>query len=83
MIAPMFGTGTIHTSDFSVSGLLVSFVGAVVLLARHGRVALFESLGQRDPAVGAPMQRDAVFRGVAGLRCQPSLAKASTTSGGA
>lgn len=36
--------------------------GAVVLLARHGRVALFESLGQRDPASGAPMQRDAVFR---------------------
>lgn len=28
-------------------------------------------------------KRDAVFRGVAGLRCQPSLAKASTTSGGA
>ena len=27
--------------------------GAVVLLARHGRVALFESLGQRDPATGA------------------------------
>lgn len=36
--------------------------GAVVLLARHGRVALFESLGQRDPASGDPMQRDAVFR---------------------
>ncbi len=28
-------------------------------------------------------KRDAVFRGIAGLRCQPSLAKASTTSGGA
>ena len=36
--------------------------GAVVLLARHGRVALFESLGQRDPAIGAAMARDAVFR---------------------
>lgn len=36
--------------------------GAVVLLARHGRVALFESLGQRDPATGAAMARDAVFR---------------------
>ena len=36
--------------------------GAVVLLARHGRVALFESLGQRDPATGATMARDAVFR---------------------
>ena len=33
VIAPMFGTGTINTSDFSVSGLLVSFVGAAILLA--------------------------------------------------
>lgn len=33
VIAPMFGTGTINTSDFSVSGLAVSFLGAVVLLA--------------------------------------------------
>ena len=33
VIAPMFGTGTINTNDFSVSGLLVSFVGAIVLLA--------------------------------------------------
>jgi len=33
VIAPLFGTGTINSSDFSLSGLLVSFVGAVVLLA--------------------------------------------------
>jgi len=33
VIAPMFGTGTINTSDFSLSGLLVSFIGALVLLA--------------------------------------------------
>jgi uncharacterized membrane protein YeaQ/YmgE (transglycosylase-associated protein family) len=33
VIAPMFGTGTINTNDFSVAGLLVSFVGAVILLA--------------------------------------------------
>lgn len=33
LIAPMFGTGTINTSDFSISGLLVSFLGAAVLLA--------------------------------------------------
>lgn len=32
-IAPMFGTGTINTNDFSVSGLLVSFLGAAILLA--------------------------------------------------
>lgn len=37
-IAPMLGTGTINTSDFSVSGLVVSFIGAVILL---GIVNLF------------------------------------------
>ena len=33
LIAPLFGTGTINQNDFSISGLIVSFVGAVVLLA--------------------------------------------------
>jgi uncharacterized membrane protein YeaQ/YmgE (transglycosylase-associated protein family) len=33
VIAPMFGTGTINTNDFTVAGLMVSFIGAVVLLA--------------------------------------------------
>ena len=33
LIAPLFGTGTINSNDFSISGLIVSFVGAVVLLA--------------------------------------------------
>ena len=33
LIAPMLGTGTINTNDFSLSGLFVSFLGAVVLLA--------------------------------------------------
>jgi uncharacterized membrane protein YeaQ/YmgE (transglycosylase-associated protein family) len=33
VIAPMFGTGTINSNDFSISGLIVSFIGAVVLLA--------------------------------------------------
>ena len=33
LIAPLFGTGTINSNDFSLSGLLVSFVGAIVLLA--------------------------------------------------
>lgn len=32
-LAPMFGTGTINSNDFSIAGVLVSFVGAVVLLA--------------------------------------------------
>jgi uncharacterized membrane protein YeaQ/YmgE (transglycosylase-associated protein family) len=33
VIAPLLGTGTINSNDFSVSGLVVSFLGAVVLLA--------------------------------------------------
>ena len=36
--------------------------GAVVLIARHGKLALFESLGSLDPATGVPMTRDAIFR---------------------
>ena len=33
VIAPMLGTGTINSNDFTISGLLVSLVGAIVLLA--------------------------------------------------
>jgi uncharacterized membrane protein YeaQ/YmgE (transglycosylase-associated protein family) len=33
LLAPLFGTGTINQSDFSVGSLLVSFLGAVILLA--------------------------------------------------
>jgi uncharacterized membrane protein YeaQ/YmgE (transglycosylase-associated protein family) len=33
LLAPLFGTGTINQGDFSLSGLLVSFLGAVILLA--------------------------------------------------
>ena len=41
-LAPMLGTGTINSGDFSMVSLLVSLVGAVVLLAivsmfRRGR----------------------------------------------
>lgn len=36
--------------------------GAVALVARHGRVALVESVGVLDPAHGDPMTVDAIFR---------------------
>jgi CubicO group peptidase (beta-lactamase class C family) len=36
--------------------------GAVALVARRGKIAYFESLGVRDPAGSAPMQKDAIFR---------------------
>ena len=36
--------------------------GAVALIARHGQVVLFESVGALDPAAGTPMARDAIFR---------------------
>ncbi len=36
--------------------------GAVVVLARHGRIALMEGIGQLDPARETPMPLDAVFR---------------------
>ena len=42
LLAPMFGTGTINSNDFSLAGLGVSLLGAIVLLAivnffRRGR----------------------------------------------
>jgi uncharacterized membrane protein YeaQ/YmgE (transglycosylase-associated protein family) len=33
LLAPMFGTGTINSNDFSLAGLGVSLLGAVLLLA--------------------------------------------------
>ena len=33
LLAPLFGTGTINQGDFSLSGLLISLVGAIILLA--------------------------------------------------
>jgi len=36
--------------------------GAVVLVARHGRVALFEAVGVRDPKTKAAMTKDSIFR---------------------
>ncbi len=36
--------------------------GAVALVARHGQILLFETVGQQDPAQGWPMAQDAIFR---------------------
>ena len=33
LLAPIFGAGSINQGDFSVGGLVVSFLGAVILLA--------------------------------------------------
>ncbi len=33
LLAPLFGSGTINQNDFSISGLLISLLGAVILLA--------------------------------------------------
>src|SRR5947209_13638698 len=38
------------------------FPGAVAVVARKGRIAYFEAFGARDPASGAPMARDTIFR---------------------
>lgn len=36
--------------------------GAVLLIARHGKIGVFEALGAQDPATGVPMAPDAIFR---------------------
>ena len=36
--------------------------GAVLLVARHGKVVMYDAVGKIDPAGSAPMTRDAIFR---------------------
>src|SRR4029077_18415329 len=36
--------------------------GAVLLVARHGKIAMFEAIGVRDPATKTPMTKDSIFR---------------------
>src|SRR5439155_21588121 len=36
--------------------------GAIVLVARHGKIAMFETLGMLNPEAKAPMSRNAMFR---------------------
>jgi len=36
--------------------------GVVVMIARNGKVVYNEAFGVRDPATGAPMQKDSIFR---------------------
>ncbi len=36
--------------------------GAIVLVARHGKIAMFEPIGMLNPQTKAPMTRDAIFR---------------------
>jgi uncharacterized membrane protein YeaQ/YmgE (transglycosylase-associated protein family) len=33
VLTPLFGSGTINQGDFSLSGLLISLLGAIILLA--------------------------------------------------
>jgi len=36
--------------------------GAVAMVARRGKIALFEAVGQQDPGTGTPMTTDSIFR---------------------
>jgi CubicO group peptidase (beta-lactamase class C family) len=36
--------------------------GAVILVSRHGKVVLYDTVGKIDPAGSAPMTKDAIFR---------------------
>src|ERR1700674_4642668 len=36
--------------------------GAVILIAREGKIAYFEAVGARDPQANAPMTKDVIFR---------------------
>ena len=61
-LSPMFGAGTINSNDFSIAGLGLSLLGAVILLAivnlvRRGSVRLRAARLAPGPlgAFGAPV----------------------------
>ncbi|HVJ51689.1 MAG TPA: serine hydrolase domain-containing protein [Aliidongia sp.] len=51
-----------------ISGILKADVardyipGAVLLIARNGKIAHFDAIGRRDPAAAEPMAKDSIFR---------------------
>ncbi len=50
------------TSFFKADTAAQRLPGAVVMIARNGRVVYHEAFGVRDPETGAPMQKDSIFR---------------------
>ncbi|MGE0725767.1 MAG: serine hydrolase domain-containing protein [Alphaproteobacteria bacterium] len=50
------------TDVFAADAKAGKIAGAVILVAREGKVAYFQAIGQRDPKTGAPMTTDAIFR---------------------
>ncbi len=50
------------TSFFQDESSRKRLPGAVVMIARNGRVAYDEAFGVRDPMTGASMQKDSIFR---------------------
>ncbi len=50
--------------------------GAVLLIARHGKIAYLHSAGERDPAAKAPMAEDAIFR-IEPSQCRAHLRRAA------
>src|SRR5688500_12255492 len=45
--------------DDTTKGMLP---GAILLIARNGKIAHFEAVGSLDPQTEAPMTKDAIFR---------------------
>ncbi len=50
------------TSLFKADTAAQRLPGAVVMIARNGKVVYHEAFGVRDPETGAPMQKDSIFR---------------------
>ena len=50
------------TAIFQAYAADKKMAGSVVLVARHGKVAYFNSFGKRDLESGAAMEKDAIFR---------------------
>ena len=58
------GLGHLERFDayFKAEAAAKRLPGSVVMIARNGKVAYHEAFGVLDPATGAPMQKDSIFR---------------------
>lgn len=59
-----FSPQRLRRLDAAVQGVIdrKQLAGAVIALARHGKLVEFKSFGEKDMASGAPMTNDTIFR---------------------
>src|SRR5271154_695053 len=61
--APLSAEPLARVSDIPKAYVARNYIpGAVLLIARNGKIAHFDAIGKRDPGAADPMQKDSIFR---------------------